>query len=145
MPDHPPAAGPTNQSKQAADLKKSWLGYAIVVGTLSLFVGGGIVMFSEKRPTSAMKPLESEAPFVSGQVELLPYDCESRLKESLRNPETYRNSGNPITSKDTGSEKTISWSYQAMNGFGIDYTAIATCSVSKDNGGIVSISFLDEP
>jgi hypothetical protein len=120
MPDHPPAAGPTNQSKQAANLKKSWLGYAIVVGILSPFVGGGIVMFSEKKPTSARKPLESEAPFVSGQVELLPYDCESKLKESLRNPETYRNSGNPVTSKDTGSEKTISWSYQAMNGFGID-------------------------
>jgi hypothetical protein len=68
------------------------------------------------------------------------YQCESDLKEKLKDPESYKrigdfSSGEELGVAQTNTSKTITWDFRAKNSFGGYNVGSAACNITKDNGG----------
>jgi hypothetical protein len=67
------------------------------------------------------------------------YDCENKLKDNLRDPNSYRRDGDFMVLKDDGFEKVIIWKYRATNGFGGFNLSTVVCDITKKDTGTYTV------
>ena len=72
------------------------------------------------------------------------FSCEDKLKEQLRDPNSYERDKDFTTPNDNGDEKTITWEFRSKNGFGGLTNGIGMCDVSKKNGGTYKATILGQ-
>ena len=72
------------------------------------------------------------------------FSCEDKLKEQLRDPNSYERDGEFVLSSNNGEVKIITWEFRSKNGFGGLTNEIGKCSVSKSNGGTVKATILGQ-
>jgi len=75
------------------------------------------------------------------------YQCESDLKEKLKDPESYKRigdfiSGEKLGARQTNTSKAIVWDFRSKNSFGGYVVASAVCGITKDNGGTNKVEIL---
>ena len=70
--------------------------------------------------------------------------CEDKLKEQLRDPNSYERDKDFTTPTDNGNEKIITWEFRSKNGFGGLTNGIGMCAVSKKNGGTIKATILGQ-
>jgi hypothetical protein len=71
------------------------------------------------------------------------YSCEIELEKKLKDPGSYKRDGDFVTVDNGSSEKVITWRFRAKNSFGAFDIANAICSVSKKNGGTLSVQTIN--
>ena len=125
--------------------KDTTLGCVLLVGTIlfGFIACTGLVNQKPKELTDA----EKKANAVKETDEWFPstshFTCDRVLKEQLKDPDSYRRSGDFIITKSTDTTKTIIWKFRAKNGFGGYNVSAATCDITKENGGSVRSYVLD--
>jgi len=72
------------------------------------------------------------------------FSCEDKLKEQLKDPNSYERDKDFTTPTDNGNEKIITWEFRSKNGFGGLTNGIGMCAVSKKNGGTIKATILGE-
>jgi len=72
------------------------------------------------------------------------FSCEDKLKEQLRDPNSYERDKDFTFPTDNGNEKIITWEFRSKNGFGGFTNGIGMCAVSKKNGGTVNPTILGQ-
>ena len=70
--------------------------------------------------------------------------CEDKLKEQLRDPNSYERDGEFVLSSNNGEIKIITWEFRSKNGFGGLTNRTGKCFVSKKNGGTYKATILGE-
>jgi hypothetical protein len=125
---------PPEDTQKQQDMKNGCIGCLAVIAILVVGVGACSALFGPKEKT-AQEKLDEWYRDISDNT------CERVLKEKLRDPDSYRKSGEFMVSDDTGKQKKLIWEFRAKNGFGGYNAGIATCIVSKENNGSVSVSF----
>jgi len=136
--------------------KNTTLGYFLLFGTIffGFIACTGIVNQKPKELTEAEKKAnvvkaeaEKKANAVKETDEWFPstshFTCDRVLKEQLKDPDSYRRSGDFIITKSTDTTKTIIWKFRAKNGFGGYNVSAAACDITKENGGTVRSYILE--
>lgn len=125
------------ENKQQQDIKNGCIGCLSIFGLILAISVGCSILFPVKKQTEAEKVNEwyKDAFF---------YTCVRSLKEQLRDPDSYKDTGEYSVSGDTGKEKVITWNFRSKNGFGGYNVASAICNVSKENGGTASASLVSQ-
>lgn len=112
------------------------VGCLTIVILLALFVGCTALFYKPKTEAEQLQDWYDSGAFF--------YSCENVLKKQLRDPDSYKSDADYTTSADTGKQKFIAWKFRAKNGFGGYNESIASCKVSKEGQGSVSVKILGQ-
>ena len=119
--------------------KNTTLGYFLLFGTIffGFIACTGIVNQKPKELTASEKKAEALKITDEWFPSTSHFTCDRVLKEQLKDPDSYRRSGDFIITKSTDTTKTIIWKFRAKNGFGGYNVSAAACDITKENGGTV--------
>lgn len=126
----------TENNKQT-NFKNGCAGCLSLIVLIFIAFAGCSVMFPQKEKTAEEKVNE-------WYDETSHFSCQRVLKERLRDPDSYKKDGDFNIVSDNGSEKVITWRFRAKNGFGGYNSSAGICNISKENGGTVNPSIVNE-
>jgi hypothetical protein len=125
------------EDKKKENLKNGCIGCLGIIVILFLGMVSCSVLFPSKEKTAEEKLDE-------WYNDISKITCQRVLKEKLRDPDSYKRSGDFSTSNDTGTNKVISWKFRAKNGLGGYNIGYARCNVNRKNNGTVSVTFTNQ-
>jgi hypothetical protein len=137
--------------KQVPNTKKDPnknIGGPVVPVLVVLFTIFGVINFiSNQKTPEQIRAEEQQRKIVEVNdwyMNTSQFSCEDKLKEQLRDPNSYERDKDFTFPTDNGNEKIITWEFRSKNGFGGFTNGIGMCAVSKENGGTVNPTILGQ-